>query len=461
MAGLVASVALLAGCQREQTAEAEKPKEVLSVTVAAPLVREVGEYEKFTGWTEAVESVEIRARVTGYLLRVAFQEGAEVKKSDLLFEIDPRPFQAKYNEAFSQVGLREADLKYRRAELARYKTLVAQKVKSQSDYDQVLAAHEQAVAAVAAAKASLEGVALDLSFTKVYAPISGQISRAQITPGNLVEADRTALTTIVSVDPMYVYFDADEYTMLRIEQEIREGKIKVRDPEQQRASVWMGLANDEGYPREGVINFAENRFDANTGTIRVRAVFDNPKGALSKRLLAPGMFTRLRVPLGEPRQAILVAERAVATDQGQKFLYVVNDRNEVEYRRVTLGQLEGRLRVISEGLKPGQRVIVTGLQRVRPGMIVAPKVVDMASYVEPGGPQTQPAESAGPATAGPGQPSKLPPAVAPAKPAAPQKAAVPEETKATKPVGPAIPDEATSPAAPAGKTPAGKTPAKP
>ena len=257
---------------------------------------------------------------------------------------------------------------------------------------------------MASAQASEEEAKLDLEFTRLLSPIDGEISRALITKGNLVTADQTLLTTVVSVDPMYVYFDVDEHTILQIEQGVREGKIKVRGPG--KIPVRMGLGNEEGHPHEGILNFADNRLDPTTGTIQVRGVFPNPKPAVGSRVLTPGLFTRIRVDVGEPYKAIMMVERALAVDQGQKCLLVVNDKNEVEYRPVTVGKLEGQLRVIRDGLRPGQRVIVNGLQRVRPGMTVVPKMVDIESPSSQHRAETKPAEAASSPAASNGAPEK-------------------------------------------------------
>jgi membrane fusion protein, multidrug efflux system len=370
---LLGWVCLAAGCKQKPVVAIEPT--AVPVSVALPIEKEIVDYEDFTGRTDAVESVDIRARVTGYLDKVCFQEGAEVKKGDLLFEIDPRPFQAQYDQASSQVKLCEADLKFRKSDLDRVKQLMAQNAVSGSDFDQSVASHDKAAAALATAQAAEEAARLNLDFTKLYSPIDGEISRARITKGNLVNADQTLLTSVVSVDPMYVYFDIDELTILRVQQGVRLGTIKVRVADE--IPAWMGLGNEDGYPREGYLDFAENRLDPDTGTIQVRGVFPNPKPSVGSRVLRPGLFTRVRVFVGSPYKAILVPERALGADQGQKYLLVVNDKNEVEYRPVTVGKLDGQLRAIATGLKAGERVIVNGLQRVRPGTTVVPKIVDI------------------------------------------------------------------------------------
>ncbi len=376
---LVVYTGLLTGCQETQT-ESTGPM-AIPVTVSVPLVKKTADYEEFTGRTEAVESVEIRARVTGYLNKVCYTEGSEIKQGDLLFEIDPRPFQAKYDREVAMVKGREADLKLRKLELNRAKNLLPDKAISESDYDQAVAAYEQAVAALAAAQASADEAKLELDFTRLLAPIAGVISRAQVTPGNLVNADQTVLTSVVSVDPMYVYFDVDEDTVLSIGQAVREGRIQVKG--ENEVPVWMGLANEQGFPHQGILDFSENRFDAGTGTIRLRGVFKPPRPAVGGRVLMRGLFTRVRLYISPPDAALMVAERALGNDQGQKYLLVVNAKNEVEYRRVTVGRLDGQLRVIREGVRAGEQVIVHGQQRVRPGDTVVPKLVPMETLAGP------------------------------------------------------------------------------
>jgi len=293
-----------------------------------------------------------------------------VKKGDLLFQIDPRTFQAVLDQAKGQVAQWEATLARAEADVARNERLLPKGAASQRDLDTAVADQGQARAAIQSARAAVARAALDLEFTKVTAPISGRISRYLITEGNLVIADTTLLTTIVSVDPMYAYFDVDEHTVLRVRQLIREGKAQsVRDGE---VRVLLGLANEKGYPHQGTINFVDNQVNPQTGTLRLRGVFPNDDLTLS-----PGFFARVRVFSGRPHPALLVTDRAIDTDQGQKILYVVNDKNEVVSRPISMGALHDGLRVIEEGLKPGERVIVNGLLQVRPGITVEPKLVDM------------------------------------------------------------------------------------
>ena len=361
----------LAGCQDQKVAETS-PETATEITVAVPAERQVLDYEEFTGRTSAKESVDVRARVTGYLDKIDFHEGSEVKAGDLLFVIDPRPFQADYDKAAAQIAVAEASLKYRKAELTRNTELVRTGAVTRSEYDQSVAAR----ASTAAAK-------LNLDFTEYRSPIDGETSRANVTKGNLVQADHTLLTTVVSVDPMYVYFDVDERKLLEIQQDVREGKIKSSG--RSKIEVQMGLATEQGYPHRGTIDFADNQLDPSTGTIRMRGVFPNPLPVKGSRVLMPGLFARIRVPIGDPHTALLVAEKALGTDLGQKYLLVVDAQNKVQYRPVKIGRLDAGLRVIDEGLQPGEQVIVLGLQRVRPGSIVKPDVVKMETFATTAG----------------------------------------------------------------------------
>jgi RND family efflux transporter MFP subunit len=349
------------------------------VKVSLPLSREVTDYEDFPGRTEAVNSVEIRARVTGYLTKVHFKEGADVKEGDVLFEIDARSYEAELARAEGNVAQSEGHLKRLNSDFQRASNLLAKSAMGREDYDRIVGDRTEATGAVAVAKAARDLAALNLSYTKVLAPLSGRISRRWIDPGNLVKADDTPLTSIVSLDPIYAYFDVDERTTLRLQRLVREGKGQWALGE--GLPVLLGLADEEGFPRRGTINFSENRVDPDTGTWRLRALFANPDRALN-----PGLFVRMRLPIGVPYKATLVSEQALSTDQGQKFVYVVDDANQVAYRRVKTGRLHDGLRVITEGLNPGEKVVVSGLQRVRQGIKVDPKVVDMPVVSDPDAP---------------------------------------------------------------------------
>jgi RND family efflux transporter MFP subunit len=365
---LLAFCPALVGCgpSQAQPGPSQQPPEVL---VSLPVSREVTDYVDFPGRTEAVNSVEVRARVTGYLDKVHFQEGADVKQGDLLFEIDPRTYQAEFARAEANLGQVQAHLTRMEADYQRASDLLPGRRISREEFDKTVGDRREASAALGVAKANRDLAELNLNFTKVCAPLSGRISRRYIDPGNLVKADETALTTIVSLDPIYAYFDADERTTLQLQRLIRQGKIRWSPGTE--LPVLLGLADEDGFPKQGTINFADNRVDPDTGTWRLRGIFHNSDHALS-----PGLFVRMRTPIGKPYWATLLSEEALGTDQGQKFVYVVDDKNKVEYRRVKVGRLHHGLRVITEGLTPTERIIVSGLQRVRPGIEVTPKLVD-------------------------------------------------------------------------------------
>ena len=365
-----------------------------------PLEKMVTTYEYFTGRTDATESVEVRSRVTGYLTEINFEPGAEVKKNQVLFKIDPRPYQAVLDQANSQIALAEARFKLALADYERAKVLArgGGGVISGQDLDKYAASVNESSASVKAAKANALGAELNVTFTTITSPIDGVIGRPLITQGNLVTQDSTLLTTIVSEDPMFGYFDVDERTMLRIQKLIREGKlISVK---QGKVEVEMGLANEgDLYPHKGSLDFVNNTVDPATGTLQVRGIFENPLPANgTRRILMPGLFVRIRFPVGQPHKSLLVTQAAIGTDQGKKFLLVVNEKNIVEYRPVELGpQQPGGMQVIEpvpivhgekgirlarEGeasqpsLKATDRVIVRGLQRVRPGELVNPQPAD-------------------------------------------------------------------------------------
>jgi multidrug efflux system membrane fusion protein len=363
--GLVAT-----GCQHAppQAAPAEAPV----LPVSKPVQREVTEYADFTGRTDAEKAVDIRPRVTGYLVQMPFREGSEVKKGDLLFEIDPRPYEAQLHQAQSQVTLNEAQLKLARANYARDVPLLSSGAVTQREIDQDRAAVDEAAARIEASKAAVDVYKLNLAFTKVTSPMDGHISRYYLTVGNLVNQDQTLLTTVVSLDPMYVYFDMDEPTLLRIRNAINAGQIK-RVPTGQ-FPVQVGLQGEDGFPHHGTINFVNNQVNPATGSITIRGVFPNPLPENGTRVLSPGMFVRVRLPIGQPHQALLVIDRAIGSDQALKFLYVIDSEHKVQYRRVTTGALqEDGLRVITKGLNADDLVLVGGLPQVRPHMEIQPE----------------------------------------------------------------------------------------
>jgi RND family efflux transporter MFP subunit len=374
--GLAMGLAIgLAGCAR---APSTVPAEAIPVSVSRPVEEYVTDYAVFTGWTAAVDSVELRARVWGYLDKVKFQEGALVNKGDVLFEIEPHTYQAALDQAHGNVLQMEARLTRLNADVARAERLSGKGAMSREEYDRTVGDRGEAAGSLAAYRAAVDRAQLDLEYTRVIAPISGRASRYVVTAGNLVQAGDqgggTLLTTIVSVDPMYAYFDVDEHTVLRVRKLIREGKAKsARDGE---LPVWLGLANEGGYPRQGTVNFVDNQVNPKTGTLRLRGVFPNQDEALS-----PGYFVRVRAPIGFPHHALLVSDRAIDTDQGQKIVYVVDRDNKVLSRPVRLGALHDGLREITDGLKSDERVIVNCLQQVRPGVTIEPKDVDMPAVL--------------------------------------------------------------------------------
>jgi RND family efflux transporter MFP subunit len=361
----------LAGCVPAPSAAPEAAP--TPVTVSRPVEREVTDFADFTGRTAAVDAVEVRARVLGYLDKVHFKEGALVKKGDLLFEIDPRPYRADLERAVGTVAQYDARVHRTEHDYRRVKSLLARGAVGQEEYDRYEADYREAAANLEVARANRDLAALNLEYSRIIAPVSGRVSRYVVTVGNLIQSGDqnggTLLTTIVSVDPMYVYFDMDERTVLRVRELSHEGKA--RSAREAEWPVALGLATEEGHLHQGTIDFEDNQVNPKTGTLRVRGVFPN-----KDELLSPGLFARVRVPIGRAHRALLVADRAVDSDQGQKVLYVVNDKNEVVSRPVRLGAIHDGLREITEGLSGGERVIVSGLQLVRPGVTVEPRLVD-------------------------------------------------------------------------------------
>jgi multidrug efflux system membrane fusion protein len=389
------------GCARRapQIAAAEP----VAVPVSKPVVRQVTDFVDFTGRTEAIQSVDIRPRTTGYLVKMAFEEGAEVKEGELLFIIDPRPYQAQLDQAAGQVNLYQAQLKLAKTTYARDRAInnITPGSISRQQLDQDEATVEEADARVKAYEKNMEVYKLNHEFTKVVSPISGMISRYYLTLGNLVNQDQTLLTTVVSLDPVYAYFDMDEPTLLRIRKAINEGKMRRRRANGLRVPVFMGLQGEAGFPHEGSVNFVNNQLNPTTGSILVRGVFPNPKPPDGTRLLSPGMFVRIRLPIGEPHAAVLVVDKAIGSDQGIKFVYLVDKDGKAQYRRVTTGSLqEDGLRVITEGLSPDEWVVVSGLQQVRPRMPVQVEQMPMPSLGR------EPASIGAPAA--PGEPSTAP-----------------------------------------------------
>jgi RND family efflux transporter MFP subunit len=364
----------LTGCEASTEIVATEPP---VVTVSQPIEKDITDYDQYTGRLEAAETVEVRARVRGELVGIHFTDGAIVKKGDVLFEIDPRPYKAALDAAVAKKANAEASVDLAQAEYTRNYKLFKSDAASARDVEYWIAKKGIALADKSLAESEIDRAKLDMEFTTIKAPITGKISRALVTKGNLINTTggETLLTTIVSVDPMYVYFDVDERSLeLYRERRTREvGKEEAGKPPV--IPVFLGLVNDQDrFPREGVIDFAENRLNPDTGTIRVRGVFPNKDGRLT-----PGQFARVRLPVGEKYKGLLVVDTAIGIDQGQKYLLVVNNEKKVEYRPVAPGRLEGGLRIFAPGagISAGEWIIVNGVQRVRPGMTVNPERVPM------------------------------------------------------------------------------------
>jgi multidrug efflux system membrane fusion protein len=416
------------GCQQKQTKIA--PSEAPSIPVAHPLERVITDFVDFTGRTVPVHSVNIVPRVTGYLTKMPFKEGSEVKAGDLLFEIDPRPYQAQLDQANSQVTLNRAQLELAKSTLARYQALDVSTpgAVSQQVLDQYKASVAEAEARVKAQEKSLEVYKLNKDFTQVISPIDGQVSRYYLTLGNLVNQDQTLLTTVVSLDPIYAYFDMDDRTLIQIRMAINQGKIK--PAESGVFPVYLQVEGEEDYPHRGVIDFVNNQVSSSTGSISMRGVFPNPKpgevamqGALvagylasplgpgpllsllsllpdripsrTTRILSPGLFVRIRLPIGEPHQAMLVIDRAIQSDQGRKFVYVVDKDNVLQMRRIATGALQpDGLRVVS-GVKLDDWIVVGALQTARQRLQIKPEHISMPIL---GGQGSRPSSGASNAT---------------------------------------------------------------
>jgi multidrug efflux system membrane fusion protein len=364
----VLSIIAVAGCDQKPAPVTPPPAKV---TVARPLDREVIDWDEYTGFLAAVETVELRARVGGFVEKANFEEGQFVNEGQVLFELDPQPYQAELDKAVAQVGQAEAQFENAASEFTRIERLRAGGGGSEKEFQDARYNKMQANAAVAAAKANAESTRLNLDWTKVKAPIHGRISRKFITPGNLITggtASGTLLTTITKTDPVYCYVDADERSVLKYQKLAQEKKrVSARDA---RIPAFLALANETGYPHEGVIDFVDTHVDPTTGTLRARGVFPNPNG-----LLLPGFFARLRIPGSGRYRALLVPDSAIDTNQNIKFLRVLSADDKVTVRPVKLGSLFGEFRVIEEGLNAGDRVVINGLQRAIPNTKVNPTEV--------------------------------------------------------------------------------------
>lgn len=359
---LLLAMVFLAGC--DARSEAQHAGEPPEVDVARVLAEPVTLRETFTGRVEAPETVALRPRVSGYIDQVAFEEGELVKAGDLLFQIDPRPYQARARAARAELEQARSQLQLAEGEAGRAQRLLESRAISQEEYDQRRAALLNARASVQQAEAALQSAELNLRYTRVTAPVDGRAGRAMVTKGNLASADQTLLTTLVSVDPLYVYFDSNEDNAVDSGQSLEPGKTE---------PVRIGLVGEDGFPHQGALDFIDNRLNPNTGTLRYRAVLENPNGTFK-----PGQFARVEMPVAELDSALLVNRKAVLTDQDRRYVYVIDGDNKVGRRQVVSGRQVGQLLVIESGLESGDRVIVNGLQKIfGSGMQVAPRDVAM------------------------------------------------------------------------------------
>jgi RND family efflux transporter MFP subunit len=380
-----------------------KPMKPPVVIVSKPIREDITDYEDFSGRMEAYRTVELKARVTGYLMARHFEDGEEVKEGKLLFEIDPLPLKAALTQ--SEATLRQAIAHLHRLELdfERAEGLLRKRSISKEDYDKIAGDRDEAEAAVGVARANRQLARINLNYAQIRAPFNGRISRRMIDEGNLVKADETPLTTIVYRDKLYAYFDVDERTFIRLCKLVRLGKIQRamvmlslcrwpvgaainiagmgaaavgaldESPKDKRSPILIGLADEKGHSLRGKLDFEDNRLDIGTGTYRMRAVVDN-----ADHFLSPGMYVRVRLPIGQPHNALLIAEQAIGTDQGKKFVYVITPENKAEYREVQVGKLQNGLREITGWeLKANEPVVVRGLQKVRRDSEVTPKFVPM------------------------------------------------------------------------------------
>jgi multidrug efflux system membrane fusion protein len=343
------------------------------VTVAEVIHRPLREWQEFSGRLQAVNTVEVHPRVSGFVDRVAFSDGARVKKGQLLFQIDPRPFQAEVDRLVAERTRSVSDFELAKANRARAERLIGAHAISREEYERQVAAEASAQGALGSIDASLQEARLNREFTEVRAPIDGHVSRALITAGNLVTGT-SLLTTLVSDDPVYVYFDADEQTYLRYAKGHAKAKQAAAQTTQTSgaADIYIGLTDEDGYPHPGQLDFIDNQVDAATGTIRARAALANPDGRYT-----PGLFARVRLIGAEDRDSVLIEDRAVGTDLSKKFVLTLTADNRIEYRLVELGPEINGLRVVTRGLAPNELIVVNGLQHVRPGQSVAPTRIAM------------------------------------------------------------------------------------
>jgi RND family efflux transporter MFP subunit len=366
---LALTAAVLAACSKgeAQTNGAPPPPQV---SVAQVVAKEINEWDELSGRIEAAEFVEIRPRVTGYLNEVKFQPGSMVKKGDVLFVIDSRPYRAEAARADADLKRAESARELAKSEVVRAEKLLSAKAISQQEFDQRAAAVREAESQAKGAQAALTAANLNTEYATIRSPISGRVSRNEISVGNLVAPGTTLLTTVASQNPVHVYFEVDEQQYLKYASLAKSGERA--SSREKRNPIGMGLANEEGFPHNGYVDFVDNRLDPKTGTMRGRAVFDNKEDRFT-----PGLFAKLKLIGSGKYNAVLISDRAVGTDQSKKFVLVVDKENKATYRPIKLGPLVDGMRVVKEGLQPGETIIVNGLQRVRPGMPVTPQKAAM------------------------------------------------------------------------------------
>lgn len=362
---VIAAVTLLDSCKKPPAPKAQGP---LPVSVVTVIEKDVDEWDEFTGRLEAVESVEIRPRVSGYITEIHFEAGAIIKKGDLLYVIDPRPYQADFDRAVAEHERTQAQLKLAQIELDRAKDLRSKNTISGSEFDQKAATYQDASAGARAAEAAKNSAALNLEFTQIKSPIDGRVSDARITLGNLVQPGagvESVLTTVVSVDPIYVRLDADENSLLKYVKLDSEGKRP--SARNVKIPAWVELGNETGFPHEGIIDFVENRLDPSTGTVRARVVLRNWSS-----LIVPGFFARIRIAGSTSYRAALVEDKVISSQQGVKYAFVVKPDNTLERRNIETGPIFQGKRIVKTGLKEGEKVVSTRLQLVQAGMAVQP-----------------------------------------------------------------------------------------
>ncbi|WP_133646023.1 efflux RND transporter periplasmic adaptor subunit [Paraburkholderia flava] len=388
---VVAGLGTLGAIRVDARAPAQAAPMAPEVDVATVVQKTITDWQSYSGRLEAIDRVDVRPLVSGTIVSVNFKDGALVKKGDTLFVIDPRPYQAEVDRTAAQVAAAQARSGYAQTDWERAQRLLTDNAIAKRDYDEKQNASREANANLKAAEAALETARINLGYTRIVAPVAGRVSRAEITLGNVVSAGASAapLTTLVSVSPIYASFDADEQTYLRYISQVKNGKVPVD----------LGLADETGYSRSGTIDSVDNRLDTTSGTIRIRARFDNADG-----VLVPGLYARVKVGGSAPHPALMIDDAAVGTDQDKKFVLAVDKSDHVSYREVQLGAQQDGLRVIKSGLQPGDRIVVNGTQRVRPGDQVRAHMVPMTADVDPNATPVAQSQPASPTT--PAKPEK-------------------------------------------------------